>query len=101
MYIINFQTYNIYCLGVFRQSENFRTGGGYELNDDGEDSPRVVGKVTEGTETASDEVSGIDSEVTPDNASSASESRPLPIVVGTAVVTGVGVGGLFILKKKK
>ena len=46
-----------------------RTGGGhcaevgYELNDDGEDSPRGVGKVTEGTETASGGASGVDSEV--------------------------------------
>lgn len=88
--------------------EESESVGGYEINDDGKDSPRVIGKVTGRTETVSDVASSIDSEITSDTDSSvsdsrsgASESSPLPIIVGTVAVVGVGVGGFFILKKKK
>ena len=47
-------------------------------------------------------------EVTPDTASSGSESRsgasesnPMPIIAGVAIAAGVGVGGYFMMKKKK
>lgn len=81
---------------------------GNHIDDDGNGSPRVIGKVSGGTESASEGASGADSEVTPDTASSGSESRsdasesnPMPIIAGVAIAAGVGVGGYFMMKKKK
>ena len=81
---------------------------GRRIDDDGNGSPRVIGKVSGGTESASEGTSGADSEVTPDTASSGSESRsgasesnPMPIIAGVAIAAGVGVGGYFMMKKKK
>lgn len=81
---------------------------GRQIDDDGNGSPRVIGKVSGGTESASEGASGADSEVTPDTASSGSESRsgasesnPMPIIAGVAIAAGVGVGGYFMMKKKK
>jgi len=81
---------------------------GKHIDDDGNGSPRVIGKVSGGTESASKGASGADSEVTPDTASSGSESRsgasesnPMPIIAGVAIAAGVGVGGYFMMKKKK
>ena len=81
---------------------------GKHIDDDGNGSPRVIGKVSGGTESASEGASGADSEVTPDTASSGSESRsgasesnPMPIIAGVAIAAGVGVGGYFMMKKKK
>lgn len=81
---------------------------GRHIDDDGNGSPRVIGKVSGGTESASEGASGADSEVTPDTASSGSESRsgasesnPMPIIAGVAIAAGVGVGGYFMMKKKK
>ena len=78
------------------------------IDDDGNGSPRVIGKVSGGTESASERTSGADSEVTPDTASNGSESRsgssesnPMPIIAGVAIAAGVGVGGYFMMKKKK
>ena len=81
---------------------------GKHIDDDGNGSPRVIGKVSGGTESASEGASGADSEVTPDTASSGSESRsgasesnPMSIIAGVAIAAGVGVGGYFMMKKKK
>lgn len=81
---------------------------GRHIDDDGNGSPRVIGKVSGETESASEDVSCADSEVTPDTASSGSESRsgasesnPMPIIAGVAIAAGVGVGGYFMMKKKK
>lgn len=81
---------------------------GKHIDDDGNGSPRVIGKVSGGTESASEGASGADSEITPDTASSGSESRsgasesnPMPIIAGVAIAAGVGVGGYFMMKKKK
>ena len=81
---------------------------GRHIDDDGNGSPRVIGKVSGGTESASEGASGADSEVTPDTASSGSESRsgasesnPMSIIAGVAIAAGVGVGGYFMMKKKK
>ena len=81
---------------------------GRHIDDDGNGSPRVIGKVSGGTESASERTSGADSEATPDTASSGSESRsgasesnPMPIIAGVAIAAGVGVGGYFMMKKKK
>lgn len=81
---------------------------GRHIDDDGNGSPRVIGKVSGGTKSASEGASGADSEVTPDTASNGSESRsgasesnPMPIIAGVAIAAGVGVGGYFMMKKKK
>ena len=81
---------------------------GKHIDDDGNGSPRVIGKVSGGTESASEGASGADSEVKPDTASSGSESRsgasesnPMPIIAGVAIAAGVGFGGYFMMKKKK
>lgn len=65
-------------------------------DENGNGSPRVIGKVSGGTESASEGTSGADSEVTPDTASSGSESRsgasesnPMPIIAGVAIAAGV------------
>lgn len=81
---------------------------GRHIDDDGNGSPRVIGKVSGRTESASEGTSGANSEVTPNTASSGSESRsgasesnPMPIIAGVAIAAGVGVGGYFMMKKKK
>lgn len=81
---------------------------GKHIDDDGNGSQRVIGKVSVRPESASDGASGADSEATPGTASSGSESRsgasesnPMPIIAGVAIAAGVGVGGYFMMKKKK
>lgn len=80
----------------------------HTIDDNGNGSPRVVGKVTGKTETASEGASGADSEscFTADSTSDDSESdtgayetNPLSIITGVTAVVGVGAAGFFILKK--
>ena len=75
---------------------------GYEINDDGADSPRVIGKVTGGTETTSEGGSSAEGNDTPDSQSSVSEgdsehsgANPL------AIIAGVGGIGYYMTKKRK
>ncbi len=93
---------------TLKDDEDPEVPQGKHIDDDGNGSPRVIGKVSGGTESASEGASGADSEVTPDTASSGSESRsgasesnPMPIIAGVAIAAGVGVGGYFMMKKKK
>lgn len=93
---------------TLKEDEEPEVPQGKHIDDDGNGSPRVIGKVSGGTESASEGASGADSEVTPDTASSGSESRsgasesnPMPIIAGVAIAAGVGVGGYFMMKKKK
>lgn len=93
---------------TLKDDEEHEVPQGKHIDDDGNGSPRVIGKVSGGTESASEGASGADSEVTPDTASSGSESRsgasesnPIPIIAGVAIAAGVGVGGYFMMKKKK
>lgn len=93
---------------TLEDGDEAETAGGHTIDDNGNGSPRVVGKVTDGTETASNGAEGIDSTVTADTASNgsegntvASESNPLPIIAGTVSVVGVGAAGFYIMKKKK
>lgn len=93
---------------TLKDDEEVEVPQGNHIDDDGNGSPRVIGKVSGGTESASEGASGADSEVTPDTASSGSESRsgasesnPMPIIAGVAIAAGVGVGGYFMMKKKK
>ena len=93
---------------TLKDDEDPEVPQGKHIDDEGNGSPRVIGKVSGGTESASEGASGADSEVTPDTASSGSESRsgasesnPMPIIAGVAIAAGVGVGGYFMMKKKK
>ena len=82
--------------------------GGYQINDNGEDSPRVIGEVAGGTETASEDDSSAEGNDTPDSPSSVSESdsersgaNPLAIIAGVAALAGVGGIGYYMTKKRK
>ena len=84
------------------------TTGDFKINDDGADSPRVVGKVTGGTQTASESVAAEDNEVAADSSANASEgnsehseAHPLLIIAGVAAVAGIGGVGYYITKKRK
>lgn len=72
---------------TLKDDEDPEVPQGKHIDDEGNGSPRVIGKVSGGTESASEGASGADSEVTPDTASSGSESRsgasesnPMPII---------------------
>lgn len=80
----------------------------FKINDDGEESPRVKGKVTGGTQTASESVAAEDNEVATDSSANASEgnskrsgTNPLLIIAGVAAVAGIGGAGYYITKKRK
>jgi hypothetical protein len=81
--------------------------GGYEINDDGADSPRVIGKVETGTESGSESLADEGGKVVDESVETVSEgdsvrhTSTLPIVAGVAAIAGIGVVGFFILKKKK
>ena len=82
--------------------------GGYEIHDDGEDSPRVIGEVTARTETASEGVSSAEGNDTAVSPSGGSESNSegsgvnsLAIIAGVAALAGVGGAGYYIMKKRK
>ena len=90
------------------KDESEESTGGYEINDKGEDSPRVIGEVTGGTETASDGGSATEGNDTPDSQSSVSEgdsersgANPLAIIAGVAALAGVGGIGYYMTKKRK
>ena len=82
--------------------------GGYEIHDDGEDSPRVIGEVTARTETASEGGSaaeGNDTAVSPSGGSEGNSEgsgvNSLAIIAGVAALAGVGGAGYYIMKKRK
>lgn len=84
------------------------TTGNFKINDDGEDSPRVKGKVTGRTEAASESVAAEDNEVTACSSANASEgdskrpeTNPLLIIAGVAAVAGIGGAGYYFMKKRK
>lgn len=82
--------------------------GGYQINDNGEDSPRVIGEVAGGTGTASEGVSSSKVNDTPDSPSGGSEgnpaqseTNPLPIIAGVAALAGVGGAAYYFTRKRK
>lgn len=82
--------------------------GGYEIHDDGEDSPRVIGEVTARTETASEggsSAEGNDTAVSPSGGSEGNSEgsgvNSLAIIAGVAALAGVGGAGYYIMKKRK
>ena len=84
------------------------TASSYEIHDDGADSPRVVGNVTGGTQTASEGGSSADGSNTSNSPSNGSENDStqsgtdsMPIILGIAAVAGIGGAGYYITKKKR
>ena len=84
------------------------TTGNHEIHDDGADSPRVVGKVSGGTQTASEGGSSAEDNNTSSSSSSGSEddstqsgTNSMPIILGVAAVAGLGSAGYYITKKKR
>ena len=82
--------------------------GSYEINDNGEDSPRVIGEAAGGTETASEGGSSAEGYDIPDSPSSGSEgnsaqsgANPLPVVAGVAALAGVGGVAYYFTRKRK
>ena len=88
--------------------------GGHQINDNGEDSPRVIGEVAGGTENDRLAEQGYEGDSsaagndTPDSPSSVSEddskrsgANPLAIIAGVAVFAGVGGIGYYMTKKRK
>ena len=80
----------------------------FSINDNGEDSPRVIGEVAGGTETASEGGSSAEGNDTPGSPSSDSESdselsgaNPLAIIAGVAALAGVGGAAYYFTKKRK
>lgn len=91
---------------TLEESES-ETAGGYQINDDGEDSPRVIGKVTGGSQTASEGLASDESNITDESLPSGSESDsersdvdPLVIIAGVAALAGIGGAAYYINKKK-
>ena len=81
---------------------------GKHIDDDGNGSPRVIGKVSGGTESASEGGSSAEGNDTPDSQSSVSEgdsehsgANPLAIIAGVAALAGVGGIGYYMTRKRK
>ena len=81
---------------------------GKHIDDDGNGSPRVIGKVSGGTESASEGGSSAEGNDTPDSQSSVSEgdsehsgANPLAIIAGVAALAGVGGATYYFTKKRK
>lgn len=95
---------------TLEEDEEIGVPSGNHIDDNGNGSPRVVGKVdsSERTESASEGLADGEGNDTAETASDGSESDtgasqtdPLPIIAGVAAIAGVGVAGFFIMKKKK
>lgn len=80
---------------------------GYEIHDDGEDSPRVVGEVTGRRSTTSEGGSFTEGNDTNDSNARLSEGdsersgTPLLIIAGVVAVAGIGGISYYITKKRK
>lgn len=82
--------------------------GVHQINDNGEDSPRVIGEVAGGTEKASEGGSSAEGNDTPDAPTSGSEGNSaqsganlLPVVAGVAALAGVGGAAYYFTRKRK
>lgn len=90
------------------EEDEAETTGDFKINDDGEDSPRVKGRVTGRTEKASESVAAEDNEVATGSSVNASDSHsersktdPLLIIAGVVAVAGIGGAGYYFMKKWK
>ena len=90
------------------KNEPEESTGGYQINDNGADSPRVIGEVAGGTGKASEGGSSAEANDTTDTPSSGSEgnsaqsgANPLPVVAGVATLAGVGGVAYYFTRKRK
>lgn len=89
------------------EEDEAETTSDFKINDDGEDSPRVKGKVTGRRSTDFESVAAADNEVTADSSANTSEGdsersgTPLLIITGVVAVAGIGGAGYYIMKKKR
>ena len=95
---------------TLEEDEETGVSSGHEINDDGADSPRVVGKVdgTGRTESASEGLADGEGNLTDESVAEPSEGdsersgvNPLAIIAGVAALAGVGGIGYYITKRKK
>ena len=93
---------------TLKDDEDPEVPQGKHIDDDGNGSPRVIGKVSGGTESASEGGSSAEGNDTPDSQSSVSEgdsehsgANPLAIIAGVAALAGVGGIGYYMTKKRK
>ena len=89
------------------EEDSSESANGYKIQDDGTDSPRVIGKVTGGSQTASEGLASDESNNTSESLPSESESDsersgvdPLVIIAGLAALAGIGGAAYYINKKK-
>lgn len=104
----NGDTVDTFPLFSTLEDEEADPSDGHEINDDGDESPRVKGKVTGRRSTDFESVAAADSEVTADSSANASEgnsehseANPLLIIAGVAAVAGIGGAGYYFMKKRK
>lgn len=90
------------------KDEPEKSTGVYEINDKGEDSPRVIGEVAGGTETTSEggfSAEGNDTTVSPSDGSEGnsdgSGASSLAIIAGVAALAGVGGAAYYFTRKRK
>ena len=83
------------------------TKNDYKIQDDGADSPRVIGKVTGDSQMASERLASEESNGTSESLPSESESdsersgvNPLVIIAGVAALAGIGSAAYYFNKKK-
>ena len=85
-------------------SPESETTDGYKIQDNGADSPRVIGKVTEGSQTTSESISSTDSNNTDESVTSDSKGNSVRftlIFAGITVVAGIGGLGYYIVKRRR
>lgn len=90
------------------KDESNEYADGYEINDKGEDSPRVIGEVTGETEKPSDSVDTAEDKVTAERDRKPSEGNSersgtnhLAIIAGVTALAGIGGIGYYFMKKRK
>ena len=89
------------------EEDSSESANGYKIQDDGADSPRVIGKVTGDSQMASERLASEESNGTSESLPSESESDsersgvdPLVIIAGVAALAGIGSVAYYFNKKK-
>lgn len=82
--------------------------GGHQINDNGEDSPRVIGEVAGGTKTTSEggsSAEGNDTTVSPSDSSEGNSDGSgasfLAIIAGVTALAGVGGAAYYFTRRRK
>ena len=89
------------------EEDSSESANGYKIQDDGADSPRVIGKTAGGSQTASEGLASDEGNVTDESFPNESESDsersgvdPLVIIAGVAALAGIGGAAYYFNKKK-